>query len=861
MKNKSSSRQKRRHLISLIVSLAISTTPALGQEEQLGKYYQQLIETYQTELQENRKKGPEGRAEEIDILRNAGTAYQYLNQPQKALELHEQALTVARQIKDRGREIGIVQNMATAHSKLGDDNGINFLNRQLNEMEKAGDKESQEIILNILIPAYLMTGDYFRSFDAAKKQYLLAIEFKKPESENTALIMIISSCMATENYNQAIDYSQKLLTLGEKQQNQITKRTALYYLNNLYRLVGEPEKALEISQQLIQLAQAKNDPQEEWLAWQYLGLNHTEAGNSEKAIKAFEKALEISTKTNNTFAQAENLKNLSLVYSYLENYPKATELQNQSFALYQKYDNKQQAIFHQSSLLNAAQIYLRTKQFSQAETELKKALEIGEIVKEQNLKNLQLSSLSVDDWQIFISSSNSAIYKDLQQALIGQNKIEEALEIAEKARGRAIVNLLAKRLLTQTANEVEKQQLIAANVKAPNLAEIREIARKNKTTLVQYSVIYENNDFNSPVRFSTNKTKEKELYVWVIKPTGEIAFRQVDLSQLRGGEKRGVNKKSPLEGLVNNSRQSIGIRGNTIETNPKNQPTPATENEKMQQLYKLLIEPIAEFLPKNPEERVTFIPQDGLFLVPFAALKDSTGKYLIEKHTILTAPSIQVIELASQQRKQNQNTTNDILIVGNPTMPSIRYDLESQPQALSPLPGAEKEAQEIAALLNTQALIGSQATETVITEKMPNSRIIHLATHGLLDEMVGFQSSLAFTPTDKADGLLTTREILNLKLNADLVVLSACDTGRGSINGDGVVGLSRSFIGAGVQSVIVSLWAVPDSPTAVLMTEFYRQLEQTKDKAKALRQAMLKTKEKYPLPKDWAGFTLIGEAE
>ncbi len=281
----------------------------------------------------------------------------------------------------------------------------------------------------------------------------------------------------------------------------------------------------------------------------------------------------------------------------------------------------------------------------------------------------------------------------------------------------------------------------------------------------------------------------------------------------------------------------------------------------MQEIYKLLIEPIAEFLPNNPEEKVTFIPQDALFVVPFPALTDERGKYLIEKHTLLTAPSIQVIDLASQARQQNQNTANNILIVGNPTMPSIRYDLESEPQRLSPLPGAEKEAQEIAALLNTKPIIGSEATETAIVAKMPDSRIIHLATHGLLDEMVGFQSSLAFTPTEKTDGLLTTREILNLKLNADLVVLSACDTGRGSINGDGVVGLSRSFIGAGAESVIVSLWAVPDSPTAVLMTEFYRNLQKTNDKAKALRQAMLSTKQKYPLPRDWAAFTLIGEAE
>jgi len=100
-----------------------------------------------------------------------------------------------------------------------------------------------------------------------------------------------------------------------------------------------------------------------------------------------------------------------------------------------------------------------------------------------------------------------------------------------------------------------------------------------------------------------------------------------------------------------------------------------------------------------------------------------------------------------------------------------------------------------------------------------------------------------------------------MDLQADLVVLSACDTGRGRITGDGVIGLSRSFIAAGVPSIIVSLWAVPDAPTAELMTEFYRQLDQGQTKAQALRQAMLITMQTHPDPKDWAAFTLIGESE
>ena len=170
------------------------------------------------------------------------------------------------------------------------------------------------------------------------------------------------------------------------------------------------------------------------------------------------------------------------------------------------------------------------------------------------------------------------------------------------------------------------------------------------------------------------------------------------------------------------------------------------------------------------------------------------------------------------------------------------------PESLSSLPGAETEAQAIADILKTTPIIGQAATETSIINQMQQSRLIHLATHGLFDEHQGLQSSLALSTSDNSEGFLTAEEILDLKLNAELVVLSACNTGRGTITGDGVVGLSRSFLLAGAQSTMVSLWYVPDLPTSALMTDFYRQLQIDPNKPRALRQAMLNTMKEYPTP-------------
>jgi CHAT domain-containing protein len=162
-------------------------------------------------------------------------------------------------------------------------------------------------------------------------------------------------------------------------------------------------------------------------------------------------------------------------------------------------------------------------------------------------------------------------------------------------------------------------------------------------------------------------------------------------------------------------------------------------------------------------------------------------------------------------------------------------------------------------IIGSTPLVGQAATEAEVTDRMKQAKLIHLATHGLFDEHQGLQSSLAFSISDRSNGFLTAEEILDLDLAADLVVLSACNTGRGNVTGDGVVGLSRSFLLAGAQNTMVSLWYVPDLSTSALMIDFYRQLQHNYSKPQALRQAMLNTMKTYPNPRDWAAFIMVGQ--
>ncbi|WP_048324497.1 CHAT domain-containing protein, partial [Crocosphaera watsonii] len=472
--------------------------------------------------------------------------------------------------------------------------------------------------------------------------------------------------------------------------------------------------------------------------------------------------------------------------------------------------------------------FLEMGRLKEAEKNLYQSIKINESLRQ---------GISEDRLKISFYDQQYSAYILLQQALTLQNKTTEALEISERGRSRAFVELLS--------SQVWKNSNQKALSTPPKISELKQIASQQKATLVEYSVI--NNQL---------------IYVWVIPPSGEITFKQINLTSL----------DTPIAELVKITRDSIGVRGRG-ETDNNTETKGCKNNQKcLQQLHSILIEPIASSLPKDPNEKVIFIPHEQLFLVPFAALQDQEGNYLIEKHTIVTAPSIQVLDL-TQKIRQQQQPPSDMLIVG---IDKISY---SNPPAVPRLDNAEKEALTIAKLYNTQAIIGEKATETLIKEKMSDAGVIHLATHGLLEELKPLQNltpeelkrfdlleykipgAIALTPSESDNGLLTANEILKLKLKAQLVVLSACNTGKGDITGDGVVGLSRSLMEAGVPSVLVSLWYVPDAPTSDLMIEFHRQWKQGKNKAQALREAMLETMKNHPDPKNWAAFTLIGESE
>ena len=278
-------------------------------------------------------------------------------------------------------------------------------------------------------------------------------------------------------------------------------------------------------------------------------------------------------------------------------------------------------------------------------------------------------------------------------------------------------------------------------------------------------------------------------------------------------------------------------------------------------LYASLIQPVKEFLSEN-KTTVVIEPAGALWMLPFAALQSAEGVYLADEFPLLYSPAAKIMEEIRTEPDYGTPHSLSALVIGNPSMPQD-IEWEGEKIQLLPLQGAEEEAKEIGAMFpadRVTVLSGKEATLTEILGQLTDHGILHLATHGVAGDKNPLESFVALADSDTEKGVLTARKVTELDIPADLVCLSACQTGLGKISGDGMIGLSRAFMIAGARAVLVSQWSVSDAATRILMTTFYEKYIELDDKAVALQLAMKKVREipKYAHPKYWAAFTVVG---
>lgn len=806
--------------------------------------YLQALTAYEQSLKLTRQ--AENRDQEASTLNNMAQVYQAQGQVQRSIDVGQQALAIVRAIEDKHQEATILNNLGTSYVALAQyDQAQQVIDQALQQYRRVGDLAGEATVLNNLAILKGQRGDYAEAIRLHEASLKIAQRIGDRQKEAANLGNLGRAYADLAQYAKGIDYYNQALAIHQTLGNQSWVLSTQGNIAGMYRTLGQADKSLSLYQTVAQAAAALGESTTTGIGLVGSATIWLQQGDLQAAETALNQALKLHREAGAKRSEIYALRQLADLQSQQGKLDRAIATLAQTRELAKSVGPLESSLV----LQDLAQRQLDRAQYAAAQTTANQAIALAKPAQYQDIVGKSLTILgqarlasnqattavqplaeAIDLWEslrpglkdsdkVSLFDTQAQTYRLLQKALAIQGQTDRALEVAERGRARAFVELFAAKTgQAQTQLEI------------PDLTAIKALAKQQQSTLVEYSQI-----------------DDRTLYIWVVKPNGDVIFRE---SQLPDGS---------LAQMVALSRSEIGVRSRASIaqvdlTQVSTVRSPSVAQNNFQALYQLLIQPIAADLPPDAHQKVVFMPQGALFYVPFAALADAQGKLLLEKHTIAIAPSMQSLDLTAKlkQRTPQQGAT---LIVGNPTMPTL------DGLALTPLPGAEQEAKAVGNLLKTSPLLGGDATKSTVVKQMQQARIVHLATHGLLDTFRGDVPGAIVLAGGKttADSLLTSSEIADLNLQAELVVLSACSTGKGDITGDGVIGLSRSLFLAGVPSVVVSLWDVDDAATSTLMTAFYRHWQSGQmDKAQALRQAMLETRKTYRDPHLWAAFNLVG---
>ena len=457
----------------------------------------------------------------------------------------------------------------------------------------------------------------------------------------------------------------------------------------------------------------------------------------------------------------------------------------------------------------------------------------------------QRSTINTEASRIGFVGNKQAVYHRLVAALMADGQPAQAFEYVERAKARALVDLLASKQdfsapagapSVQVATLVKEWDQADGDARVPVASSEESSRRSARGVQIKANIQAASPELASLVMVTETASGAIQALLEPVETLLEYYYQGADLyafvvtrDRVQGIKLNGANVAKDVEAF------------RTAVEDPKSD----RAKEWSRNLYARLIQPVAA---QVTTKQLLIVGHGVLHYLPFAALSDGTG-YLVDRYSIRLLPSASVLQFL-KGRPAHQG--GRLLAFGNPDLGDAQYDLKF----------AQEEVQAIAKTFpQAKVLVRQEATKGAFTSLGPQFSYLHLATHGKFDPDAPLKSGLLLAKDAQGEGFLSLGDLYSLRLNADLVTLSACETGLGKIsNGDDVVGLTRGFLYAGSSSIVASLWQVDDRATSLLMTEFYANLKKT-DKREALRQAQLTIKQRYPHPFYWAAFQLTGKPD
>jgi CHAT domain-containing protein/Tfp pilus assembly protein PilF len=803
---------------------------------------------------------------EASILNNIGRLYYQNADWQKALENYSQALALFRLLRSGNREATALQNLGVTYYSLGEqEKALDYFQQALVLGRAIGDKRREALAISEIGYIWNSSGEPQKAIDYYNQALALSQAAGDRNGQATTLDFMGIAYSALGETEKALNYHQQALELKRAASNPREEANTLGNIGHVYNQRGQPQKALEYYSQALALLRALEDRNRVAVMLQGIALSERQLGNLSEARQRIEEALSLVE------AVRAGTGNQQFRASYFASKQDAYAL---DIDILMRQHRQKPLAGHDAEALQASErgrARSLTEMLNEAHVDLRAGVG-GDLVKRERELSQSLNAKAQRQIQLTAQKGN-------QQEIETLNKEISALEDEYQ----------------QVQVAIRRASPAYAALTQPLPLGLKEIQAQldQGTMLLEYSL------------------GEERSYVW--------AVTQNSLKTYELPKRERIEKAARLvyDLLTARSQSKAGENGQTKQERIAEKDSQLLNATK--ELSQLVLEPIGSELGT---ERLVIVADGALQYVPFAALSvvssqspvvARTGKNkqrttdngpmtidrpLIVDHEIVSLPSASALATQRQGLRNRKPAPNAVAVIADPVFSGADERLAVQAKTTAPKQSQEdgsantrliehladdsgliirrlkftrQEADRILAeaprAKNFRAIDFKANRATATGGELSRYRYVHFATHGYIDSERPDLSAIVLSLVDEdgkpQDGFLRAHEIYNLNLPAELVVLSACETGLGKeIKGEGLIGLTRGFMYAGARRVVVSLWSVNDKATAELMARFYRgMLRENKTPAAALRSAQIEMsrQRRWQSPYYWSAFVLQGE--
>ncbi|MEW6733030.1 MAG: CHAT domain-containing tetratricopeptide repeat protein, partial [Acidobacteriota bacterium] len=860
----------------------------LGNRAEALKYYQQTIELARTHG--NHKV-------EATVFNQLGLLSSQSGNMRQALDYYNQALRIQQANGYLDGKVTTLINAAIVYLNQGElENAIKYYQIALAIAREIGDKKSEPYVLTGLGAVYRSLGELERSIDYYQQSITLLRTLGNIRGEAATLNNMAMSYYELNNMERALEYLKQALPLRRASQDLYGEAYTLKNIGLVYRALGQPHMALDHFQQSLALTHKAEDRRGEAYTLDSIGQTYYSLGNMEKALKYFQQALPLRVEVMDRSGEAITLYNIARVEGRIGRLAEARNKMERALNLIELIRSSvvrqelRQSYF--SIVRNNYQFYIdllmqQHKQQPAAGYD-EVAFNASERARARSLLELLVEART--NIREGIDPTLVERESNLQRQL--NDKAEQLIRAKSAARNNSVEALQKQFLLLteeyeQLRAEIRNASPRYAALTQPQPLSLKEVQQQvldGDTLLLEYSL------------------GEERSYLWAVTIDSVKSYQ--------------LPKRTEIESAAQRVYELLTVRTKRYSTVEERRARLAKAEAEYSQaatiLAQIILGPVMEQLSKK---RLLVVSDGALHYIPFAALplptRSAEARFvpLILAYEVVNLPSASMLAILRRESQQHRPADRTIAMFADPVfsindprvkLAAIKYKKEPETvnvvltsrqfedtgliRALrdsgwdndvqTDLPRliySKEEAAAVTGLVSAnqyKLALGFDANRaTAMSKELAKYRFVHFATHGLLDsthpELSGIVLSLIDDQGHPQNGFLRLHDIYNLKLSAELVVLSACQTGLGKeVKGEGLVGLTRGFMYAGAMSVMAGLWKVEDEATAELMRLFYeKMLKENQRPTTALRNAQLAMwrQRRWQSPFYWAAFLLQGD--